>query len=564
MAQLFSEKFPLRRGFASATAGWLLACIAAADTAPGHDDPRDAGHRIYELGELPGGRPLVATRPEGFSLEGRSAACVTCHRRSGMGSIEGVLEDTILVPPVAGNLLFAPSRFDGLFLDPSHHYLPNAAWTRALTRPPYDEASLARALREGVDPAGKSLQAPMPRYDLDDRAVADLAVYLRRLSAVPSPGVTDEALHLATVVTPDAPPGQADAVLGVVQAWSRAARGGGKPWRLHVWELSGLPAAWGGQLAAYYRQRPVFAVLSGAGSAEWMPVHRFCEANGVPCVLPSVELAPDDPEGYYSLYYSPGVALEARVLARHLHSQAAPGRHLPDIIQVYSDASGRAAARVLRTALGDDAGSISERRYRPSAPRAALDGLTGDQVLILWLRSGEIAALAASLPEAPAARVFLSDLLASSDTASLPANWKRQVSYVSLFDDLGLQGEIARMRLKRWLAQTGLAHEDDLRVQADAYTACYLFNAALSEIRTQEVRRPPVPLTRDHVLELLEELTTKYSDGTGLVDPDSHVAYYGRMSLAPWQRVAVRGGTILRYASPESGKLVAVSERIVP
>ena len=101
-------------------------------------------------------------------------------------------------------------------------------------------------------------------------------------------------------------------------------------------------------------------------------------------------------------------------------------------------------------------------------------------------------------------------------------------------------------------------------MQADAYAACYLFNEAISEIRAQEVRRPPVPLNREQVLEMLEVVTSKYSDGTDFVDPDSHVAYYGRMSLGPWQRVAVRGGTILRYASPESGKLVAVSERIVP
>jgi hypothetical protein len=135
---------------------------------------------------------------------------------------------------------------------------------------------------------------------------------------------------------------------------------------------------------------------------------------------------------------------------------------------------------------------------------------------------------------------------------------------VSLFDDLGLQGEIARLRLKRWLDQAGLPHEGDLRVQADAYTACYLFNKALSKIREQEVRRPPVPLTREHMLEMVEEVTSKYDDGLELVDPDSHVAYYGRMSLGPWQRMAVRGGTILRYAGSDSIKMIAASKRIVP
>jgi hypothetical protein len=101
-------------------------------------------------------------------------------------------------------------------------------------------------------------------------------------------------------------------------------------------------------------------------------------------------------------------------------------------------------------------------------------------------------------------------------------------------------------------------------LQADAYAACYLFNEALAEIRKQDVRRPAVPLSREHLLETLETLLNKYNDSTDLVDPDSHVAYYGRMSLGPRQRVAVRGGTIMRYASPDSNRLVATSKRIVP
>jgi cytochrome c553 len=292
----------LRSRSALPVLGLLTVFGAALAGPPASGDSLAAGYRIYEQGRLPDGDPLRATRPEGFTFEGRSAACVSCHRRSGMGSVEGLLERTVLVPPVAGIVLFAPSRFDGAFLNPAHHYLPNDAWTRALTRPAYDEASLARALREGLDPGGKPLLAPMPRYDLDDAAIASVATYLRSLSAAPSPGVTEDTLHLASVVTPDAPPGQADLVLGVLRAWSASARGAGIPWRLHVWRLTGAPDSWDGQLSARYREQPVFAVLSGAGGAEWTPVHRFCEAQRLPCVLPSVELPPEDREGYYSVY----------------------------------------------------------------------------------------------------------------------------------------------------------------------------------------------------------------------------------------------------------------------
>jgi len=540
--------------------------VGAAGTTVPDDALLETGRRIYEDGMLPGGEPLRAVRPEGFVMEGRHAACATCHRRSGMGSVEGSIDSTILVPPVAGPVLFAPARFTTSYLDTTHHYVPNEAWARALTRPGYDRQSLARALRTGQDPAGKRLLPPMPRYDLDDASVAALTVYLEQLSSAPAPGVDPDTLHLATVVTPDTQPGHVDAVLGVLRAWSDAAHGAGKPWRLHVWNLSGQSATWAAQLEKHYRQQPVFALLSGVGRVEWSPIHRFCEDHRVPCILPAAEAVPEPGnEDYYSMYFSPGVGLEARVLGRYLDGQDAAVDRSTEIYQVYSDATGRHAADVLRARLNSDTGTVTNRMYRVTSPQTALKGISPGDVLVLWLRPEEIAQLVSVLPGGPAAdRVFVSALLATPEALDLPPAWKARVNYVSLFDDLGLQGEIARLRLQRWLELAALSHMPERRLQADTYAACYLFNDALAEIRKQEVRRPAVPLSREHLIETLEALVNKYNDSTGLVDPDSHVAYYGRMSLGPRQRVAVRGGTILRYASPDSSRLVATSKRIVP
>jgi hypothetical protein len=482
-----------------------------------------------------------------------------------MGSVEGSIDSTILVPPVAGPVLFAPARFSASYLDDSHHYVPNAAWKRSLTRPAYDRQSLGRALREGLDPGGHWLVAPMPLYNLDETAVAALTAYLQQLSRTAAPGVTSHTLHLATVVTPDAQPGQVDAALGVLRTWSKSARGSGTPWRLHVWELSGPSGTWLAQLETHYHQQPVFALLSGVGASEWTPVHRFCEQQRVPCVLPSVEVVPAPGEDWYSMYFSPGVGLEARVLARYLNDQPGATGSRTNIIQVYSDATGRHAAGVLSSDLKATTGSITVRKYRLTSPRSALDGLTANDLLILWLRPDEIEQLATEMPQGPrAGTVFLSALLATPEAVSLPAGWKQRTQFVSLFDDLGLQGEIARLRLEHWLETAGLADPGNRRLQADAYAASYLFNDVLGDIREQEVRRPAVPLSREHLLETLETVVNKYNDSTNLIDTDSHVAYYGRMSLGPRQRVAVQGGTVMRYASPDSDKLLPASKRIVP
>lgn len=560
---------PLISGSAGATRfvpGLLLLLIVAVAGATESDAPLiEMGRLIYEDGVLPGGEPLRAVRPEGFVIEGNYAACATCHRRSGMGSIEGSIDSSILVPPVAGPVLFSAARFSASYLDDSHHYVPNEAWRRSLMRPAYDQQSLERSLREGLDPGGKRLVAPMPRYHLDDTAVAALTAYLQQLSSTPAPGAVPGTLHLATVVTPDARPGQADAALGVLRTWSKSARGSGAAWRLHNWELSGPSETWLAQLEKRYRQQPVFALLSGVGGSEWMPVHRFCEQHQVPCVLPSVEVMPDPGDDWYSMYFSPGVDLEARVLARYLNDQKGAMVSRANIIQVYSDATGRRAAEVLGSALNTNIGSVTVRKYRLTSPRSVLEGLSGDDLLILWLRPDEIEQLATEMPQGPGAgTVFLSALLATPEAVSLPADWKQRTQFVSLFDDMGLQGEIARLRLEHWLETAGLADPGNRRLQADAYAACYLFNDALGDIREQELRRPEVPLSREHLLETLETLVNKYNDSTNLVDTDSHVAYYGRMNLGPRQRVAVQGGTMMRYASPDSEKLLPASKRIVP
>jgi hypothetical protein len=546
----------------------LLAATAPAAGGPSVSDDAlaDMGRRIYQQGLLPDGSPLRAVRPEGFALEGEQAACATCHRESGMGSVEGSIDRTILVPPVAGPVLFAPARFYGTFLDRSHHWVPNDAWARALTRGAYDEPSLGRSLRQGLDPDGQRLVAPMPRYDLDDRTLSALTAYLRRLGAEPAPGVEANTLHLATVVTPDAPPGYADAVRGVLRGWSAASKTSGSDWHLHIWELSGPAEDWPTQLDARYREQPVFALLSGAGGSEWTPVHRFCERNRIPCILPVVDVAPEGAPGFYSVYFSPGVPLEARILAHHLSTEATPGDGTaPAIVQVFSDTAGHRAAEALAATLEPDRGTPSLRRFRPTAPSAALDAVDEGTVLVLWLRSPDIEQLAAAMPMGPGTgTVYLSSLLAPPESVVLPPAWKDRVTYASLFDDLGLQGEIAKLRLKNWLDHHGLPAGQDLRIQADAYAACYLLSRAIGEIRGQEFRRPKVPLDREHVLETIETGVNKYADGTDLIDPDSHVAYYGRMSLGPRQRTAVRGGMLLRYASPDSQKTVAASGRIVP
>ncbi len=537
----------------------LCACVDEPAPATDSDDLVNAGRLIYEQGILPDGSLLVATRPEGLFLEGQFAACSTCHRKSGMGSVEGLVERAILVPPVAGPVLFNDARFANSWLDEEHHYVPNATWRRAMKRPAYDEASLSVALRDGFNTSGEELLAPMPRYDLDDEALSALTSYLQQLNASPSPGVEADTIHVATIVSPEASDQDAAAVVAVVSSWTDSALGAGIRYTHHVWKLEGGSASWPKQLERAYTNQPVFAVVSGVGRSTWEPVHEFCENYELPCLLPSVETAPATEKEQYSVYYSGGVGTEARILAKHLRTSTEQPSN-PTVVQIAGDTSGRYAAEALSAALPE-----SWRSRTLCLEEASGLEVSDDATVVLWLRTDELLALARSLPDGLAVEtVYVSAMLATPDSLDLPPAWKTRVRFVSMFDDLSIQSEIAKLRLERWVKLNGLSPTSDRRIQADAYVAAYLFNKALARTRQQEVRRPPVPFTREHLLEALEDLVDKYSDGTTIIDPDNHIAWYGRMSLGPGQRIAVRGGTILRYGSPQSNRLVAASERIVP
>ena len=333
---------------------WLvtLAFVARAEPPVASNAEVELGRRIYMEGILASGAPLQGKRGDSDQIEGAAAACETCHRRSGMGSLEG----NIVVTPITGRFLFATDENRPIALVD-----PRAPKNVTRAHEPYTEASFAKALREGVNVSDRPLSPLMPKYDLSDTEIKAVMAYLRQLSAELSPGVGEDTLHFATIVTPGVDSKKKEALVGMMrtafsqrnasqQTYSGRMR---MPidllprtlrnWQLTVWELQGAPDTWGAQLAEKYRKEPVFAVISGLSNTTWTPVHAFCQQEKLPCMLPSIALPPAE-TAFYPLYYSRGVALEADVLARHLRNQEkkAPRR----LLQVYRDDEvGRGAAQ---------------------------------------------------------------------------------------------------------------------------------------------------------------------------------------------------------------------------
>ena len=275
---------------------------------------------------MPSGQPVTARREPDLGISGADAACGNCHRRSGLGELEG----RISIPPISGRYLFHARAKDRDDSD-----LPFVDTMRP-DRDPYTEASLARAIREGVAADGRPLSYLMPHYSLSDADMAALIEYLKSMTPSTVRGVTSSVLHFATIITPDADPAKRRAMLDVLghffddkNAFSRAETPrlrsshrmmfkSPRRWALHVWELAGSPDTWNAQLHAHLKQEPVFAVISGLSGKNWSPVHRFCEETALPCLFPNVDLPVVAERDFYSLYFSRGVLLEADLIAHRL------------------------------------------------------------------------------------------------------------------------------------------------------------------------------------------------------------------------------------------------------
>jgi ABC-type branched-subunit amino acid transport system substrate-binding protein len=156
-----------------------------------------SGRRIFGRGGLPG-EVLAAFAGTNIPLPPGVRRCAGCHGPDGAGAREGGVE----IPPITWMALIAPR---------------DASPGRP-GRPGYDEATLERALAEGIDPAGRPLTSGMPRFQLTPTQVTALFDYLRIVGTERDldPGITADEIRVGAVLP----------LSGVQAAWGRAMRTG--------------------------------------------------------------------------------------------------------------------------------------------------------------------------------------------------------------------------------------------------------------------------------------------------------------------------------------------------
>jgi len=264
----------------------------------------------------------------------------------------------------------------------------------------------------------------------------------------------------------------------------------------------------------------------------------------VPCLFPNVQLPVVSESDFYPLYFSRGVLLEADLIRTQLGGPVPTAGH--HVLQIYRRGDiGEAAALELRSQSGAAGADWIDLPLAAGVPLDAVrDALastrTGD-VVVLWLRGDDLQKLPADPPKAT---LFASGLMGGLENTPLPAAW-RGSAHITYPMDLPQRRAIRLVYPLTWFRTQHIPVVAE-RIQVDTYVTCQVVSEAIGHAFGD--------LVPDYLIEQIENMVSlKLIDG-----------YYPRLSLAPGQRFASKGGYIARLTTGPGEPVVAESEWLVP
>lgn len=520
------------------------------------------GQRMYREGILPSGEPMQSVVSGDIPVPGTAFTCVSCHLRGGLGSFEG----GIVTLATNGAKLRVPRYWK--FPNLSQQEREDLKLQNPMARPAYTDATLAHVIETGVDPDGRMLHSVMPRYSLSDPDMAILIQYLKALSSKPSPGVDQQTLRFATVITDEVREQDQQAMLvpmnNYVNRHNQYSAGFGnrsylsvggsemtgsyRKLALSVWRLKGPPGTWRAQLEDYLAKEPVFALLGGITYGEWQPIHAFCEAQQLPCLFPITDFPVVSDTDWYTQYFSKGYYQEGQAAARFLSGLDDPAA-ARRVLQIIPDGlAGRDLSRGFRETwkeLGQ--GALQEVLLKPGEAVTAesLGALLQREKptsVLLWTDQGAFAALEALADRADRPGwVFLSSSRLGAKLRDLPEKVR---SFTWLTYPYRHPAEEPNVSKYATTLMAGLTDRNpEPRISTRVYAMIQVLRQALMDMDRNFYRDnflDRIGMQRDQIL------------------PD-----YYRLSFGPGQRYASKGCYIMQLGPGPEPQLVKKSGWVI-
>ncbi|NNU42334.1 ABC transporter substrate-binding protein [Ramlibacter montanisoli] len=378
---------------AAVLAASLLAWAQPLHAGPTLTAEQQAGRRLYLEGESAFGDAFTGRIGMGQQqLPGPAVRCGNCHGADGRGRPEGGIR---------------PVNITWSELTKSYGH----AHDNGRRHPPFDEASLRRAIVDGVDAAGNPLDASMPRFRISGRDWKALLAYMKVLELQQDPGVGSDTLRLGTLL-----PGAGrfaelgQAVKGILQAHLDEINAGGG---IHGRRLelvsadyaSDDPDAARSALRKLVAQGDVFALLSPFAAGLEDELGRLANESRIPVVGPLSLFGADPRSSNQQVFHLlSGIGELAEVLALHLGREP-KARAMPAVLLHPDGPAGAALADALGQRLKNQGWSRLDRvAFRPGTTDAAALARTlkarGAEAVFLLGPGVDVAALARQLAEA--------------------------------------------------------------------------------------------------------------------------------------------------------------------
>ncbi|NIE74678.1 ABC transporter substrate-binding protein [Pantoea sp. Ap-967] len=361
-----------------------------------------AGKRLYREG-LPSADAQLTARVGASDIRVPASVlpCASCHGTDGRGRPEGSVR---------------PPSLDWQRLAQG----PGPRQANSRSYPAYDERTLARAIAQGVDPAGNRLDPAMPRFELTLADQRNLTAYLKRLGQERDPGVEDDVLRLGTLLPASGPLAEAGQVVRTVleDGLAQLNQQGG----IHGRRLQLVVADPGADLASAERalQRlldvdQVFSLVAPLAPMLDPQLPALLERHGVPLI----GSAPGSGGSSQIFDPLPGIASQMQSLANHARNALGLG---PDGLRVvYAGNDQALLAEQVREQLRQGGWAV------PVSEAFNGQAVAGQGIVFLG-HAQAFAELAAAL-QAEGREPYL--MAASSQVASavagLPAQWSRRV-----------------------------------------------------------------------------------------------------------------------------------------
>jgi ABC-type branched-subunit amino acid transport system substrate-binding protein len=491
----------------------LVAGLGLSSMALALDEAEVRGKLIYFDGISARGTEITAVvGDEAAMLPGSAMPCASCHGSDGLGRPEG-------------GLLPLDIRWSELIKTYGHVHEDGRR------HPAFDEASFARSMVGGVDPANNQMDRSMPLYQMSSEDMEDLVAYMKVLEHDYDPGVSDDRVQVATLLPLGGPAAEiGQAMAGVMQAYFSEinSKGGifGRRIELLAVPLAASPEASIQNLRSAFDAEGIFAVVGAYSVGLDEALLDLLRSDNVPLVGPFTLDPGDAFLDATAFYLYSGLSEQAGVLAEQaLSLGAAPGN-----VVIAGPASGRidrlvkAASNGLRNAEGG-VDPVVERFAADAFDAAALAGRIGDsEALIFFGSQPELESLLAELDQREKApRVFLLSSLLARPLFDAPAAFDQRlfVAYPTLSSDITPRGR----EEFQTLAETYSLPPEHVQAQLAAFAAAKLL--------VEGLRRAGRTLSRVRLVEGIEEL---YEFKTGVTPP---------LTYGPNRRIGALGAHIV-------------------